>query len=118
MLGEEIAFLSLGLEGYDCVVSPTHRKQFQTMAMGKNSSLNLRPYLGEVKLLNKVFNRGPFPIGGNTDTPFQTAIKPNDPFDFKLCGPHFVKFLVCGDWDESSPNLSHRTIRSHWECKL
>ena len=68
---------------------------------GKIHRLTFVHTLGEVKLLNKVFNRGPFPIGGDTDTPFQTAIKPNDPFDFKLCGPTFRQILVCGDWDKS-----------------
>ncbi|MDH5644502.1 MAG: penicillin acylase family protein, partial [Candidatus Heimdallarchaeota archaeon] len=30
--------------------------------------------------MDKVFNNGPYPIGGDTDTPLQTAMLPNDPF--------------------------------------
>ena len=35
------------------------------------------------KLLDRVFNRGPYPIGGDTDTVCQVAMLPDDPYDNK-----------------------------------
>jgi len=32
------------------------------------------------KPFDQVFDRGPFPIGGDTDTPLQTAMLPEDPY--------------------------------------
>ena len=48
--------------------------------------------LSEKPPLDKIFNRGNIPVGGDTDTPMQTAIAPQDPFDMKMWAPT-VRFL-------------------------
>jgi penicillin amidase len=57
--------------------------------------------LGIQKPLDRVFNRGPLPIGGDTDTPCQTAIAPNDPYDNKAWAPSFRQIVDMGDLSRS-----------------
>ena len=49
------------------------------------------------KPLDEVFNLGPYPIGGDTDTPCQTAITPDDPYDNKSWAPSFRQIVDMGD---------------------
>jgi len=53
--------------------------------------------------LDRVFNRGPYPIGGDTDTVCQTAYLPQDPYDVKAWAPSFRQIVDMGD-------LSHSVI--------
>ena len=53
--------------------------------------------LGLQKPLDQVFSRGPYPIGGDTDTPCQTAIQPDDPYDVKAWAPSFRQIVDLGD---------------------
>jgi len=43
------------------------------LAVGKLHRVSFAHALALQKPLDQVFNRGPFPIGGDTDTPCQTA---------------------------------------------
>jgi len=53
------------------------------------------------KPLDRVFNVGPLPVGGDTDTPLQTAIVPNDPYDNKGWAPSFREIIDLGDLSRS-----------------
>lgn len=53
------------------------------------------------KPLDRVFNRGPLPIGGDTDTPCQTAIAAEDPYDNKAWAPSFRQIVDLGDLSRS-----------------
>jgi penicillin amidase len=57
--------------------------------------------LGAQKLLNRVFSRGPFSIGGDNDTPCATAIHPADPYDNKAWAPSFRQIVDLGDLSRS-----------------
>jgi penicillin amidase len=57
--------------------------------------------LGLQKPLDLVFNRGPFPIGGDTDTPCQTAFKPEDPYNNNAWAPTFRQIVDLGDLSKS-----------------
>ena len=57
--------------------------------------------MGLQKPLDQVFNRGPFPIGGDTDTPCQTAMNPDDPYDNKAWAPSFRQIVDLGDLSRS-----------------
>lgn len=57
--------------------------------------------LGLQKPLDQVFNRGPYPIGGDTDTLCQTAFHPNDPYDNKAWAPSFRQIVNMGDLSRS-----------------
>ena len=60
---------------------------------GKLHQLTFAHTLGIQKPLDKVFNRGPYPIGGDTDTPLQSALSPDSPYDNKLWSPS-VRFIM------------------------
>ena len=53
--------------------------------------------MGIQKPLDRVFNCGPLPIGGDTDTPCQTAMTPDDPYDNKAWAPTFRQIVDMGD---------------------
>jgi penicillin amidase len=57
--------------------------------------------LGLQKPLDLVFNRGPVPIGGDTDTPCQTGYKPDAPFDNNAWGPSFRQIVDLNDLSKS-----------------
>jgi penicillin amidase len=49
------------------------------------------------KPFDQVFDRGPFAIGGDTDTPLQTTMYPHDPYDNKAWSPSFRQIIDLGD---------------------
>lgn len=53
------------------------------------------------KPLDKIFDRGPFPIGGDTDTPCQTAMHPHEPYDNKAWAPSYRQIIDLGDLTKS-----------------
>jgi penicillin amidase len=53
------------------------------------------------KPLDQVFNLGPFPIGGDTDTVCQTAMAPADPYDNTEWAPSFRQIVDMGDLSRS-----------------
>jgi penicillin amidase len=57
--------------------------------------------LGLQKPLDKVFNRGPHPIGGDTDTPCQTAFHPDRPYDNNAWAPSWRQIIDMGDLSRS-----------------
>ena len=57
--------------------------------------------MGIQKPLDRVFNLGPIPIGGDTDTPCQTAIVPDDPYDNKAWAPTFRQIVDLEDLSRS-----------------
>jgi penicillin amidase len=57
--------------------------------------------LGLQKPLDLIFNRGPFPIGGDTDTPCQTAMHPHLPYDNNSWAPSFRQIVDMGDFSAS-----------------
>ena len=75
--------------------------------------------LGLQKPLDQVFNRGPYPIGGDTDTPCQTAYQPNDPYDVKGWAPSFRQIVNMGDLSRSlviaPPGQSGQLGNQHYD---
>ncbi len=65
----------------------------QTWHWGELHKINFAHTLGAQKPLDKIFNRGPYPIGGDTDTPLQSALSPDSPYDNKLWSPS-VRFIM------------------------
>jgi len=57
--------------------------------------------MGIQKPLDRVFNLGPLSIGGDTDTPCQTAIVPDDPYDNKAWAPTFRQIIDLQDLSRS-----------------
>jgi penicillin amidase len=72
-----------------------------TWHWGKIHRVNFQHALSLQKPLDHVFNRGPFPIGGDTDTPCQTAMFPNDPYDNQAWAPSFRQIVDLSDLSQS-----------------
>lgn len=52
--------------------------------------------------LDKVFDIGPFPIGGDTDTPFQTFIMAAEGYGGELAAPSYRQIIDFSDFDKST----------------
>ena len=52
--------------------------------------------------LDKVFNIGPYPIGGDTDTPFQTFIMSAEGYGGELSAPSYRQIIDFSDFDKST----------------
>ncbi len=76
-------------------------KESKNWQWGKIHRAIIPHALGVQKPLDRVFNRGPFPIGGDTDTPCQTAMHPHEPYDNKAWAPSFRQIIDLGDLSKS-----------------
>jgi len=74
------------------------------------------------KPFDQVFDRGPFPIGGDTDTPLQTATMPGGGFDEIAWAPSFRQIVDLGNWDNSvaihPPGQSGQLASPHYDDAL
>ncbi|MFQ6617170.1 MAG: penicillin acylase family protein, partial [Fidelibacterota bacterium] len=57
--------------------------------------------LGLVKPMNYIFNKGPFPLGGDTNTIFQAAYAPGEPYDAKAFVASYRQIIDLSDLDNS-----------------
>jgi penicillin amidase len=75
--------------------------------------------LGIQKPLDKVFNRGNLPIGGNTDTLCQTAIHADDPYDVNAWAPSHRQIIDMNDLSQSlmifTPGQSGHLASKHYD---
>ena len=71
------------------------------------------------KPFDQVFDRGPYPIGGDTDTPLQTAMLPDAPYDNKAWAPSFRQIIDLGDLSKSRvihpPGQSGHIASPHYD---
>ena len=66
---------------------------------GKLHKLTFHHTLGSVKPLDKLFNRGPYSVGGDSNTPWNTATAAHDPSVDSIIGPPFRFIANLGDLD-------------------
>ncbi|MFX0090295.1 MAG: penicillin acylase family protein [Candidatus Hodarchaeota archaeon] len=75
--------------------------------------------MSQRKPLDKVFNRGPLPIGGDKNTLCQTALVASDPFDLKGSGPSHRQIINMGNLGKSlmvyPPGQSGHLASSHYD---
>src|SRR6266568_2522928 len=74
--------------------------------------------LGMVKPLNKIFNRGPFPLGGDIDTVNMGAVAPNQP-EVVITVPSYRQIVNLADLKTSlaghSPGQSGHPASKHYD---
>jgi penicillin amidase len=69
---------------------------------GKLHRASFNHVLGAVKPLDKIFNRGPFPYGGDTSTVWQGAFIPKFPIpDEAVFSASWRQIMDLDDWDNS-----------------
>ena len=55
--------------------------------------------MGSARLLRSIFNRGPFPVGGDNSTPLQTRYTPQIPLGMVQVIPTYRQIIEVGAWD-------------------
>lgn len=69
--------------------------------------------------LDRVFDRGPYPIGGDMDTPAQTGISPANPYDARASCPSYRQIVDLGDLERSlsvhAPGQSGQIGNRHYD---
>ncbi len=75
--------------------------------------------MGIQQPLDKVFNSGNLPIGGNTDTLCQTAIHVDDPYDVNAWAPSHRQIIDMNDLSQSlmifTPGQSGHLASKHYD---
>jgi penicillin amidase len=93
--------------------------QLSDWRWGKIHKISFDHPLGLQKPLDQVFNRGPYPIGGDTDTPCQTAMQPGDPYDNTAWSPSFRQVIDMRDFSNSvaihPPGQSGQLASPHYD---
>jgi penicillin amidase len=78
--------------------------------------------LGSVPALAAVFNLGPFPVGGDTDTANQTAMMPDAPYEARAWAPTFKQVIDLSDLSRSviihAPGQSGQPASPHYSDLL
>jgi len=86
---------------------------------GKIHQVNFEHAMSLQKPFDQVFDRGPFPIGGDTDTPLQTAMHAENPYDNKAWSPTFRQIVDMGDLSNSvtivPPGQSGQPANPHYD---
>lgn len=62
--------------------------------------------LGAVRPLNRLFNQGPFPVGGDTDTVNQTAMRVDRPYETNAQAVSYRQVVQPGQWGASVANYA------------
>jgi len=70
-------------------------------AWGNLHQATFRHGMAIKKPLDKILNIGPFPVGGDTDTVFQTAYNPSSPYHATEWSPAVRLIMDIGKWDDS-----------------
>ncbi len=76
--------------------------KFEKWKWGKLHAIVFPHMLGAVPPLDKVFNIGPYPIGGDTDTPMQTFIMAAEGYGGELAAPSYRQIIDFADFDNST----------------
>ncbi len=76
-------------------VNPTPRQ----WAWGRMHQMRYIHPMGSVRLLSGYFNRGPFPIGGDSTTPNQTSFAPELPPGLVQVVAAYRQIIDVGNWD-------------------
>ncbi|MFQ5875985.1 MAG: penicillin acylase family protein, partial [Dehalococcoidia bacterium] len=68
---------------------------------GKLHQVTFAHPLGVVKPLNLLFNKGPFPVGGDADTVCAMGFLSHEPYDVKSAGVSYRQIIDLGDFSRS-----------------
>jgi penicillin amidase len=80
-------------------LAATHGERPEGWAWGRVRPVTFRHPLGRRWPLGRIFDRGPFPCGGDTNTVCQASVDPFDPLANPLYLPSLRVVMDVGDWD-------------------
>jgi penicillin G amidase len=99
-----------------------HGPNIADWTWGKAHSLTFGHTLGRVKPLNRIFNRGPFPIGGDGNTIWASGSNVINPNDHRMIGPPFRFIADLSDWNRSLgilvPGQSGHPASEHYDDNI
>jgi penicillin G amidase len=101
LMGGKEAALQLALEGAVAFLSKTLGSKLAGWQWGKLHQVEFTHAMAIQKPMDKVFNAGPHPIPGDTDTVFQSSIRPDLPYAANLAIPSYRQIVDLADWDRS-----------------
>ena len=89
---------------------------------GKFHGLTFGHTLGSVKPLDRIFNRGPYPIGGDGNTIWASGSNVMNPNDHRIIGPPFRFIADLSDWNKSLgmlvPGQSGHPASEHYDDNI
>jgi penicillin G amidase len=89
---------------------------------GRAHSLTFGHTLGSVKPLDRIFNRGPYPIGGDGNTIWASGSNIMNPNDHRIIGPPFRFIADLSDWNKSLgmlvPGQSGHPASEHYDDNI
>lgn len=104
------------------ILKKTCGPRIEDWAWGKMHMLTFAHPLGGVKPLDRIFNRGPYPIGGDGDTIWASAVNPFDPDDRTMIGPPFRFIADLSNWNNSLgilvPGQSGHPASAHYDDNI
>ncbi len=94
----------------------------QDWRWGRLHRLPLEHLLGSQPPLDAVFNLPPLTVGGDTDTPLQTAVLPQEPYENRSFVPSHRQIFDLRQWDNSRmvilPGQSGRLASPHYNDQV
>lgn len=94
--------LTIGFSNAINWLKTTYGKNIKKWKWGNVHAITFPHAFAAKPPMDKVFNIGPFPIGGDTDTPFQTFIMNNERFDGELNSVSYRQIIDFSDFDKST----------------
>jgi penicillin amidase len=76
-------------------------KDMRAWKWGRLHQIEMVHALSIKKPLDKIFNIGPFPVGGDTDTPLQTVTLVPGEFGGEIAAPSYRQIIDLSDFDKS-----------------
>jgi penicillin amidase len=96
--------------------------QMEDWTWGKFHGLTFGHTLGGVKPLDRIFNRGPYPIGGDGNTIWASGSNVMNPNDHRIIGPPFRFIADLSDWNKSLgmlvPGQSGHPASEHYDDNI
>ena len=103
-------------------LNATHGEETRLWAWGRVRPLTFRHRVGDRRFLRSVFNRGPVPWGGDTNTVAQSATDPLDPSAHPLVVASVRAVMDVGEWDKCRFSLpggqSGNPVSPHYDDLL
>jgi penicillin amidase len=101
LMGGKEAALREALAQALAFLRQTLGKKMDRWAWGRLHQVEFPHAMAIRKPMDKVFNAGPHPIPGDTDTVFQTSIRPEIPYMANLAIPSYRQIVDLADFDRS-----------------